>query len=729
MQARAKLAIALSSVLLAACSSSSNSPRAVDAPPARNDNGSIVTGIITARFNPATAVLPFPTNLLLSGTRDLTLNPPVANPNNFSDPTVALSALDGFSTTAPWSFTMSVAPNTATLVGGQSIRVFEVLLTGPGGAVTSVVRELASPAEFVVAQSASDTTGRTIGIVPTAPLKPLTSYMAVVIDDVRDATGNDATPDQPYFLTQRTTPLSTGTGATCVSNDPLLPASTACGLEPLRQLTNAQENAAATRGIPRADIVLSWVATTQSTATVFQAIQSVTRASTATLVPTGQNISVAGAGVPPIADIYIGTLAIPYYLAAPAAATPPAQAVVLQTFWRAAPGAYVPPFNTFGLDPTSTNVTFANPFPVRQSTQNVPVILTVPNAASGCTRPAAGWPVTIFNHGFTGNRTNALGLAASQAGSPVCRAVIAIDQPLHGVGPTSPFYIESTPFAPIASERTFDVDLIRNDGQACPTGQSICPDGIIDTSGAHFVNPFSFLTTRDNLRESAVDLMSLAKTIPVMDFSGDGVADFDGSNIGFVGQSLGAITGLPFVATESSVRFGTLNVPGGGLARMFEGSPTFGPQIRAQLAAAAGLQPGTPAYDQFFLVAQTVLDSPDPINYGFASQNKRVLMQLVVGNGSTVPPDQVVPITVPGAPLSGGEPLARALGLTSIFATTQNPNGIRGVVRFTAGNHSSLLSPAASLPALLEMQGQAASFSASAGTAVQVSNTSVIRTQ
>jgi hypothetical protein len=729
MQARAKLAIALSSLLLAACSSSSNSPRAVDAPPARNDDGSIVTGIIGARFDPTAGVLPFPINLLLSGTRDLTLNPPVANPNNFADPAVALSALDGFSTSAPWSFQLSATPNAATLRAGASIRVFEVALTGPGGAVTRIVRELASPAEFVVAQSSSDTTGRTVAIVPTAPLKPLTSYMAVVTDDVRDAAGNDATPDTTYFLTQRTSPLSTGTGASCVSNDPLIPNANACALEPLRQLTNAQETAAAGAGIPRADIVLSWVATTQSTSTVFQAVQSVTRASTATLAPTGLNISVAGAGVPPVADIFIGTLAVPYYLGAPAATTPQAQAVVLQTFWRAAPGAYVPPFNAAGLDPTSTNVTFANPFPVRQSTQNVPVLLTVPNAASGCTRPAAGWPITIYNHGITRNRSDALAIAASQAASPVCRAVIAIDQPLHGVGPTSPFYIESTPFGAVASERTFDVDLLRNDGTACPTGQSICPDGQIDTSGTHFINLGSLLTSRDNNRQSVVDLMTLAKTIPTMSFNGDAVADFDGSNIGFVGQSLGSITGLPFVATESSVRFATLSVPGGGIARLLESSPTFGPRIRAGLAAAAGLQPGTSAYDQYFLITQTVIDSTDPINYGFAAQNKRLLAHLVVGNGGSVLPDQVVPVVVAGAPLSGGEPLVRALGLTAITASAQNANGIRGVTRFIAGNHGSLLDPTASLAATREMQGQAASFSASQGAAVQVSDTSVIRTQ
>jgi hypothetical protein len=89
MQARLTLALALSSLFLAACSSSSNSPRAVTTPPPTTTNG-----IITARFDPATSTIPLPNNLLLSGTRDLTLNPPVANPANFGDPLVAISTLD-----------------------------------------------------------------------------------------------------------------------------------------------------------------------------------------------------------------------------------------------------------------------------------------------------------------------------------------------------------------------------------------------------------------------------------------------------------------------------------------------------------------------------------------------------------------------------------------------------------------------------------------------------------
>jgi hypothetical protein len=714
MQARVKLALALSSLLLAACSSSSNSPRAVPAPPALNDDGSPVTGVITARFDPTNRVLPFPINLLLSGTRDLTLNIPVANPNNFGDPQVALNALDGFGTVSPWSFSLSAPPSATTLTGGPtgSIRMFEVRLTGPGGGVTGVTRELASPAEFVIAQAASDPTGQTIAVVPTRALKPLTSYMVVVTDNVRDQRGNDATPDQTYFLTQRTSPL-------CVNNqstDPLIPTANACALEPLRLLTNAQEAAAVSQGIARSEIVMSWVATTQSTSQVLQLIQSQTPVSTATVAATGLNTSVAG--LPPVADIYIGTLAVRYYLDAPGGSNP--SSTVLTTFWRSAPGNYLAPFANLGLDPTSTNVTFANPFPVPRSTQSVPLILTVPNANSGRTKPAAGWPIVIFGHGITRNRTDALAISATMAAQGF--AVIAIDHPLHGVGPGNPFYIESTPFALLSSERTFDVDLVNN------TTGAPGPDGAIDASGTHFINLTSLLTSRDNLRQAQADLVTLAKTIPNISYDGDQVFDFDGSRINYVGQSLGSIIGTGFLAVEPSVNNALLSVPGGGIAQLLNGSPTFGPRIRAGLAA-AGVQAGTPAFDQFLGAAQTVVDSADPINFTSVTTTDKILAHLVVGNGSNVLPDQVVPISVAGAPLSGGEPLVRAMGLSSIVATTQSASGIRGVTRFIAGDHGSLLSPTASAAATAEMQGQMASMIVSNGAAVQVANTAVIRTQ
>ena len=522
-----------------------------------------------------------PNNLLLSGTTDLTLNPPVANPTNFADPLVAVSSLDGWSTVSPGNFQFNTAPAANSVVAGQSIRIFEVTLNQPGGVVTSVVRELAGNTEFVALPQPSDASGRTIAIVPTSPLKQLTSYLVVVTDGVRDARGNDATPDQTYFLTKRASAL-------CVngtSTDPLIPNANACGLEPLRLLTNSQLAAAQARGIARDDVAVSWVFTTQGITPVLQAVRSRVQPGAATLAATGQTTAVAG--TPPIGDLYIGTLQLPYYLQPPSAQNPTGP---LNGFWRAAPGAYVPPFSTLGLNPTSTNITFANPFPVENVKVTVPVLAIVPNAASGRTKPASGWPVVIFNHGITRNRTDALAVGATLASQGF--AVVAIDQPLHGVGPTSPFYVENTPFGPIAQERTFDVDYVNNSTGAAG------PDGVIDTSGAHTINLSSLLTSRDNLRQAIADLFVLTATIPRMDLNNDGSPDLDGSKISFVGQSLGSIVGIPFIAIEPNVNVAFTSVPGGGIARLLDGSADLRPahprrprRGRRVAAEHAGLRP------------------------------------------------------------------------------------------------------------------------------------------
>lgn len=711
MPSRISLTLALSTtLLLAACGGSSNSDRAVPVNPPNNGDGSPVTGVLTALFDPTNGVIPLPNNLLLSGTTDLTLNPPVADPNNYGDPTVAIGTLDGWSTVGPLSTSFNAKPNEASIVPGQTVRIFEVSLTGPGGGTTGISRELAGGTEFVTALAPSDPNERTLAIIPTQPLKQMTSYLVVLTNGIRDARGNDATADQTYHLAKRTSPL-------CVngqSTDPLLPASTACALEPLRQLTNSHLAVAAAAGIPRDKVVLSWAFTTQSITPVMQAVRSITEPGAAQLVPTG--MTTAAAGLPPVADIHIGTLKVPYYLSAPSQANPTAP---LNTFWKAAPGAYVPPFNAAGLSPASTNITFANPFPVKTADINIPVLATIPNAASGRTKPATGWPVVIFQHGITGNRTHALAVSATLAAQGF--AVVAIDLPLHGLPSDSPFAIGNTPFGAIASERTFDVDYVNNASGA--PGQ----DGIADSSGTHFINLSSLLTSRDNLRQAVADLFVLTATLPSLDIDGNGTGDFDSSRMQFVGLSLGAIVGTSFLALEPNVNVGMLSAPGGGIARLLDGSATFGPRIRAGLAA-SGVQAGTPTYDSFMGAAQQVIDSIDPVNYGFASAQNAILLHEVVGDGAANKPDQVVPNNVPGAPLSGTDPLIRVLGLSAITQTTQAANGIRGVTRFTAGEHASLISPTA--PAVTaEMQGQMASLLMSSGTTVVVQDPSVIRAQ
>ena len=67
------------------------------------------------------------------------------------------------------------------------------------------------------------------------------------------------------------------------------------------------------------------------------------------------------------------------------------------------------------------------------------------------------------------------------------------------------------------------------------------------------------------------------------------------------------------------------------------------------------------------------------------------------------------------------------ISLVDITGTTQDPDGIRGAVRFLQGEHGSLLDPTDYPAATVEMQGEMASMIASNGTVVQVNNPSIIR--
>jgi hypothetical protein len=675
---------------------------AVPVPPATNKDGSIVSGLLTANFDPSNAVTPQPSNLFFLGTTDFTLNPPVDDPNDYSDPLVALSAIDGFSTTEKWVTTFTGFPNpldASSIVPGQSVRMFEVsTVFGTIVIVSGVVRELTAGVDYVTVVR-----GGTLAIVPLKPLNEMTTYMAVLTNDINDTVGNDATPSSTYHLSKASTPWVDENGN---STYPLIPDDLAPTLESLRQMTASMEAAAASVGIPKEDIVLTWAAQTQSITPVLKNLRSIAKPVPTSIVPTGKNTAeLGGAG---IADIYIGVISLPYYLGVHPAANPVAPLV---DFWNAAPGAYVPPFDALGLDPTSTNVTVANPFPVLTDTQTVPLLMSVPNAGSGKTKPAAGWPVVIFGHGLTGNRSHMLAVADSLALAGY--AVIAMDAPLHGIVPElephlAALYVGNSPWAEVANERTFDVDYVNN------TTGAPGADGVTDASGTHFFNLSSMLTTRDNGRQAEADLSVLAVSIPLMDINFDKLPDLDGSTIQYAGFALGAITGTVFTAIEPMVNNMFLSAPMGGIARALEASDTFGPRVRAGLAA-KGVLPGTSDYELFFLAFQTVIDSMDPINWSAeASRHNNIVLHEIVN-------DSVVPNYSLTAPLSGTEPMIETMALSAYSSTQADPDGLRSVGRFLPpATHASLLSPASSLAATVEMQKQMASFIATLGTAVVV---------
>lgn len=666
-------------------------------------------------------VIPFPNNILFlengAPPADGTLNIPVVDPTNLADPAVGMNALDGFSTGAPISTGFTGALNAASFP--TSVRVYEVSLTG--GAVTSVERELTYGVEFVAALSSVDTTNSTLVIVPLQPLKPKQAYMPVITTTLKSADGGAVGPSSSYAITHGLTPLHTNG----ISNTPLLTDEQAQQLEPLRQATVAAESALnAFDGTKSTDIVISWNFTTQSTTDVLAIVREQVRAliANASVNPVSPMATPLGAG-----DVYFGTLDVPYFLERSDTSTSPSNdPTALFSCWEGA-GA-----GGLGNCAAGPHVTQYNPVPTLKSTETIPLIVTVPDptVVTNCVKPAGGWPVVIFQHGITRNRGHVLAVSDSLA--QACMAAVAIDIPMHGVAGT-----ETDGTAPLripGLERHFDLDLLTQDAN----GNTIdtVPDGVIDSSGSHFVNLTNLLNTRDNLRQAVSDLFALTFAIEEGQVT-DGATSFDASKIYYYGFSLGGIAGTVFTAMEPNVRDEVLVFTGTSAVKILDGSFNFGPALHAGLAA-NGVVKGTPEYEQFMAAAQTIVDSGDSVNFATAAAQGRgtLFMELVGGNSS--PSDLTVPNVVPDAndttgtvpaPLAGTEPQLALMGLTHVNTDQGMPGGtdLKVVTKFTSGEHGSLIDPTPDPAVTTEMQSQAATFFATDGTFLDVTNDTVLQ--
>ena len=77
----------------------------------------------------------------------------------------------------------------------------------------------------------------------------------------------------------------------------------------------------------------------------------------------------------------------------------------------------------------------------------------------------------------------------------------------------------------------------------------------------------SALQLRDIFRQTNADQMAVVRMIEAgVDVDRDGQPDFDAARVGYLGISLGGLTGGPFVATEARVRAAVLNVMSGRTA-------------------------------------------------------------------------------------------------------------------------------------------------------------------
>ena len=374
----------------------------------------------------------------------------------------------------------------------------------------------------------------------------------------------------------------------------------------------------------------------------------------------------------------------------------------------------------------SSNLVACNgfkPSPVSEA-HSVPVMISAPLAeALAGGDPGQGipdcsggnLPVVIYQHGITSTRATLLAIADTLGSQ--CMVGVAIDMPKHGILPTNdPFggsqlaqlqqAFQQPPFAAAANPTPVMERLVQVSSPmtlcVAQTGVATLPDNgnFYCPSGDNYVNLTNLANARDTLRQSVIDLHSLFRAVTTNTVTADSGSDIDSAsdtgldastigttidtgNVHFVGVSLGSIVGATFTANEPALQTSLLNVGGGGIAKILDGSPSFEPSITAGLFAAAGISKPSSDYEAFIIVAQTLVDSVDPMNFtaDIVSTGTPILMQEVIGNpansaaciaSSTGCPDQVVPNNTFGTAFGGAWGAVSGTGQTG-FMANQNP--------------------------------------------------------
>jgi dienelactone hydrolase len=219
--------------------------------------------------------------------------------------------------------------------------------------------------------------------------------------------------------------------------------------------------------------------------------------------------------------------------------------------------------------------------PLVQRTNPLYFTLILPSG----TKPAGGWPVAIYGHGFTSNRETIMAFASVLASRGI--ATIAISVVGHGGGSAGTLTVNRTSGTPV----TLPVG---------GRGTDMNGDGLIEvTEGISAMPPRAMIQFRDGMRQTVIDLMQLVRVIETngMDANGDGSTDLNGQRIYYFGISLGGMYGPILLALDPSVSAGVSIVAGGtimDLARMgaFRGLPA---QALANRTPSLINAPGSPA--------------------------------------------------------------------------------------------------------------------------------------
>ena len=388
------------------------------------------------------------------------------------------------------------------------------------------------------------------------------------------------------------------------------------------------------------------------------------------------------------------------------------------------------------LDPERL-ITRYSAVPELKSVQTINYTLVLPNSKKCQTLGAND--VTIFQHGITADKSvltahsdDLPSLAETLIGNQ-CRAIFAINQPLHGE----------------------DRGIHTIDSQ----GNSQYKNAAIDPS--MYLNLENLTVARDNLRQSTIDVVNLRASIGKLfthiqqqqnNQASNNVSPLEMLNpnngVSFAGHSLGAIVGTnvgnianrPTMNPAFDKQYFAINKlalanPGAEIPYLLLNSGSFGGLLKAGVLQSTVSNPTeitpdvietgkflqtlnvcyiaqddkhkdlnkcyvdnikaikdnnpslfatwTETYVKFAYAAQTVMDPVDPINLADGIPQSVPVYVQMVKNDSTIP-NITTPNNLPYSPFTGTEPLIKQLDLSLTSAT-------KGWKEYTPGSHTSLL--------------------------------------
>lgn len=672
----------------------------------------------TVEFDPSNRVIPFPNNLLINPMTGKVNLPAQCNESPASQATreQVLNQLDGFGT---FEVAMSVTftePVDATSLAGNVLlfkRATGMTAVDPTTAMAIPVVTIPGMTTRFDADCMNPTMIDSVTIVPMIPLDQKSTYVVALKAGIKTAGGEDYYPSFVWGLVrQQTNPVTVDAMGNVVGDntplDPLDPADLAT-LQGINLLWNAHAQAMTFlrgTGETSEDILLAWEFRTQTVTD--QLDPAVTGSPAAEATTTVALVGVGRANPAANGEQFLQAVLPANSCSADGGPLPCELVGEVLGGALLAKQFQVPTPNPLAGQPMIPGP-WADPImPPVASTATVVALATIPTAATCATVATTGCPTIVFGHGLGRSKEDVFAIASQLAAAGF--NAVAIDAVAHGA-----------PGAPPAGTngravRFSDDAAIACDGTRVPATSPQC--------FAPFLSP-NLAGTRDNIRQSIVDLHSLVAALKACGDANCGLLKVDTTRILYLGQSLGGIMGSAATATIPDIKASVLNVPGVGWVDILENTDNltircslvnglidagilvgdkYNPQTMTGLCTtdAWKMQPG---YRSFSAIGRWVLDPADPANFTRSLAAKRFLIQEVVG-------DTVVPniATRNEGALTGVMPVAASCGgvtATASAAIAAAPVMSNKYLQYAdlavadctpagnAFNHGSILAPAA----------------------------------